>query len=272
MNQHRLSQITASPRFAFGQNWQQFLQTLDEAAIQEAETALKTLFQLDSLAGQTFLDIGSGSGLHSLAARRLGAAVVAFDNDPDSVACTRQLQARFRPNDESWRIVVGSILDASFVSRLGQFELVYAWGVLHHTGAMRQAVAAACGLVKPDGLLALALYNAHWTAPLWKRFKYLYLVSPDWLKNILVWWFSRLKACGALLTTGRLPHRRGRGMKFTSDEIDWLGGYPYEYAAIADVTRLIAAQGFDTRRVTPTQGWTGCNEFVFQKRAAEVAA
>ena len=103
------------------------------------------------LAGRTFLDIGCGSGLFSLAALQLGAKVHSFDYDPDAVATTRQLRDRYAP-DSDWRVEQGSVLDSSLISRLGQFDIVYSWGVLHHTGALWEALDAACRLVAPGGL------------------------------------------------------------------------------------------------------------------------
>ena len=94
----------------------------------------------DSLAGLTFLDIGSGSGLFSLAARQLGASVVSFDYDPQSVACTTELKYRYFNGDENWRILEGSVLDPAFLRSLGTFISYILRGVLHHTGAMWQAL------------------------------------------------------------------------------------------------------------------------------------
>ena len=130
----------AGPRFEFGKNWQRFLNTLDERRIAEAERSLREMLDVTDLAGKSFLDVGSGSGLFSLAARRLGARVCSFDLDPHSVACTAHAQGavfRRRPAMEHLR---GSVLDRSFLDQLGTFDVVYAWGVLHHTGAMWQAI------------------------------------------------------------------------------------------------------------------------------------
>ena len=146
-------------RFSFGENWLSFLEHLDERRIAEAERSLQSLCGLERLDGKRFLDIGSGSGLSSLAARRLGATVHSFDYDIQSVSGTRKLKDRFFPHDASWTVEQGSVLDSSYMARLGEYDIVYSWGVLHHTGAMHDAIRNAASCVNHGGLFVFALYR-----------------------------------------------------------------------------------------------------------------
>src|SRR6185369_14036983 len=137
MGQHS-AEVNAGERFEFGKNWSRFLALLDERRIKEAEDSLKRMLEVETLEGKSFVDVGSGSGLFSLAARRLGAKVHSLDYDPNSVACTAELKRRYFPNDLSWRVEEGSALDRKYLASLGTFDVVYSWGVLHHTGKMWQ--------------------------------------------------------------------------------------------------------------------------------------
>ena len=149
--QRMLNRPVEEPRFGFGDNWLDFARDLRADQIAEAEKSIGNLLQRDTLAGLRFVDVGSGSGLFSLAARRLGARVHSFDFDAGSVLCTAGLRDRYFPGDADWTVEQGSILDPDYVRRLGIFDVAYSWGVLHHTGAMRDALRAAAAMVAPGG-------------------------------------------------------------------------------------------------------------------------
>ena len=267
------AQLTAAgERFGFGANWARFLRQLDEPRIQAAERSLLPMLQLPTLQGLRFLDAGSGSGLFSLAARRLGAQVHSFDFDPQSVACTRELRRRHcaergeGENDALWRVEEGSVLDPTYLAGLGQFDIVYSWGVLHHTGDQWAAMDNIGRLVQPGGRLFIAIYNDQGAISRWwtgikrqynrsavARVAIVLAYIPYFM--VLRWLYRQLTGRGKL----------ERGMSLWHDMIDWLGGYPFEVAKPEAVFRYFAARGFELRELT-TAGSTGaCNEFVFQR-------
>ena len=173
------AEVASKERFEFGKNWRNFITKLNDGRIQQAELSLKKMLEVDTVEGKSFLDIGSGSGLFSLAARNLGANVTSFDYDESSVWCTNELNKRYHSDDQSWTVMHGSVLDTEFLATLGEFDFVYSWGVLHHTGDMWRALENTCKLVKPRGTLFIAIYNYQpILTPIWKKIKYLYNIHP----------------------------------------------------------------------------------------------
>jgi 2-polyprenyl-6-hydroxyphenyl methylase/3-demethylubiquinone-9 3-methyltransferase len=248
--------------FSFGENWLRYIGQLDKAGYDEAKKSLCELVGSDTLAGKSFLDLGCGSGIFSLAAVELRASrVVSVDVDPKSVeAC---LSIKTRCNVEHWGISQGSALDANLLEALGRFDVVYAWGVLHHTGDMWGAIDNAAKLVAPKGLLIMAIYNRTRSSRFWLWFKRLYNRSGRFMKSLLVWSIVTPRVIVRLL---RLKHplRDRRGMSVYYDAVDWAGGLPYEYASFDDVCSFMAERGFPLKSARRTRS-IGCNEFVFQK-------
>lgn len=254
-------------RFAFGENWRRFLDDIDTARVHSAEQSLRSMLDMPDLRGQRFLDIGCGSGLFSLAARRLGATVVSFDYDSDSVACAAELKRRFDPGDADWRIEEGSALDEVYLRGLGVFDVVYSWGVLHHTGDMWLALALAALPVGPGGRLFIAIYNDQgWISRYWLSVKRIYNSGRlgRWAMiaaHVPYLYFLRGMARW-MLRRGPLP----RGMSLWRDMCDWLGGLPFEVATPAKVVEFYASRGFDSGIVKTCGRRHGCNEFVFRRR------
>jgi 2-polyprenyl-6-hydroxyphenyl methylase/3-demethylubiquinone-9 3-methyltransferase len=258
-------EVAAGSRFQFGENWARFLASVDETRIAAAMAALQQTLALDTFNGLTFLDVGSGSGLSSLAAHRLGAAVHSFDFDPDSVRCTAALKERFAPGARTWTIEQGSALDPVYVRRLGRYDIVHSWGVLHHTGRMWDGLAIAADAVSAGGRLFIALYNAQGArSSYWKLVKRIYNSSRIGRWSMLAVHLPYPYAASLVwrLITGRLGRQSRRGMTYWYDYVDWIGGLPFEVARPADVSSFLAQRGFRQINSILTRR-SGCNEFVF---------
>lgn len=278
---------SAGRRFQFGRNWHDFLSTVDERRIREAERHLQRLLSLERLDGLGFLDVGCGSGLMSLAASRLGAGVRSFDVDEDAVRCALELKRRHGTGRSDWVISRGSILDRTFLESLGSFDIVYSWGVLHHTGAMWHAIDNVTIPVAAGGRLAIAIYNDQGNASeRWLRVKETYNRLPVPLRSAYVIWIMGKEELDfawnprLLLRPRSYYHQwhryvgswrnyyRSRGMSRWHDMVDWVGGYPFEVARPDRVESFLSNLGFSLEAGHLTEG-PGNNEFVFRNRRSD---
>ena len=269
-------EISDKERFEFGENWKIFLTKINESRIKEAEISFKAMLKLENLEGKSFLDIGSGSGLSSLVAKNLGAAVCSFDFDDSSVWCTKELKSRYYPDDLNWEVKQGSALNTKFLDSLGKFDIVYSWGVLHHTGEMWLAIENSLNLVKESGLFFIAIYNDQGLlSRFWWIIKFFYTKLPTFLKkpyafsiDFIVRLLSLRKYTLKLKPMAFLEpmfnYKRSRGMSVASDIVDWYGGFPYEFAKYNYLIKFIESKGYILINGREAES-LGCHELIFKK-------
>ncbi|MDY6993578.1 MAG: class I SAM-dependent methyltransferase, partial [Pseudomonadota bacterium] len=183
--------------FNFGKNWLAFSQkALTTERVQQAQEDFAQLFEGIALQNKTFLDIGFGQGLSLLIAKQHGAQVVGCDINPTCQQALVQSSTHF-PDIQLADILIfeGSILESTLVKQLlaqshqQGFDIVHSWGVLHHTGNMQRAIEHAAALVKPVGILVVAIYNRHWSSSIWLAIKWLYSHAPNFLQKVLIYLF-----------------------------------------------------------------------------------
>ncbi|WP_455201305.1 class I SAM-dependent methyltransferase [Kaarinaea lacus] len=269
-----INKIDTDFRFAFGKNWKKYVRLVSDDRLQSAMDSLKHMLNEESLAGKTFVDVGCGSGLFSLAALKLGAKqVLSIDYDENSVNCAKYLNNKYGPFD-NWRIEQGSILNNDLIKTFGEFDYVYSWGVLHHTGDMWKAFENVIDLIAPNGVLFITIYNDQFLiSRIWKKIKYIYNKSPRPVQFLMGNFYFLITATRAFLTdivNGRSPLNRyrsshTRGMNAYYDAIDWIGGYPFEVAEPGKIFGFYRDRGFELIELLTRNG-PGCNEFVFRKK------
>ena len=261
--------------FDFGKNWINFSKNIDEERIELAINSFTSLIDID-FKKKSFFDVGCGSGLSSLVALRLGAKVFAIDSDAYSIISTTNLLKKFSRN-KNYKIEQKSILDEEFIRKVKKFDVVYSWGVLHHTGEMWRALENCSLKVKKKGKLVLAIYNDQGGASKrWHYIKKIYVSSPKIIKFFLVgFFFLYFEIRSFLIKLLRFQNpfpfddwknkKKNRGMSVIHDLIDWVGGYPFEYSKPEKIFIFLKKKGFILDNLKTNAGGHGCNEYVFTK-------
>jgi 2-polyprenyl-6-hydroxyphenyl methylase/3-demethylubiquinone-9 3-methyltransferase len=263
--------------YQFGKNWQHFLSQIDPKRLEIAKQSIIDFAGVDDLQNMSVVDLGCGSGLFSWAAHGLGAQrLVSMDVDQLSIACAQHLR-ELAGNPDNWTITEGSILDDQFMQNLGQFDMVYSWGVLHHTGQMYHAIDNAIARVADDGYLYITIYNharGMMGSKTWLKIKRLYNRLPrigqlclEWT-YIAYWLQSKLfRLRNPLRIIREYPKRRG--MSWRTNINDWMGGYPYEYANIEKIFKHVqnSQPRLELINLNQSHG-LGTNHFLFHLRPA----
>lgn len=263
-------------RFNFGENWSEFQdKKVNSRTISEAKKSLREWTGLNDLTGKKFLDIGTGSGLFSLAAWEMGAEkVYSFDYDKVCVECARRMQKRaVRTPTENWIIEQGDVLNIDYMKQFyGQYDIVYSWGVLHHTGNMQRALDLAAKCVQEKGLLFISIYNDQGKmSELWKRVKKTYNKVNDRNKKMLIllsgiYLYGFKRAIQIVKSERPKVLKDARGMDEYIDLVDWVGGYPFEVATAEKIIIFYLNRGFLLKKLfAPKRNYGGCNQFVFVK-------
>ncbi|MGC6422214.1 MAG: class I SAM-dependent methyltransferase [Flavobacteriaceae bacterium] len=272
MSEYLLRDEAQKKRFDFGKNWKNFLDGINNQHIENSKEKLLQGLEMQHLKGKSFLDVGSGSGLSSLSARISGARVYSFDFDEHSVFSTQYLKNKFFKEDPDWQIEKGSVLDKDYMESLGKFDIVYSWGVLHHTGHMKTALENVNQNVKNGGFLFIAIYNDQGVrSRIWKVLKKTYvnlkMTRPLFIAlGYLLFWFPQLiKGIVTGKPNFQKDYKKKRGMSLHHDIVDWMGGYPFEVATRETIINLYEKQGYKLQNLISCGNKLGCNEFVFKK-------
>jgi len=268
-----LESINRGERFNFGLNWQNYNINLNEDILKKATISMQKLLGVENLIEKKFLDVGSGSGIMSLVAANMGAYVYSFDFDENSYQATKLLKEKFHVNNDNWDIKLGSVLNREFMESYKDFDIVYSWGVLHHTGDLKNALNNVLLPLSKNGTLVLAIYNDQgFKSKIWEKIKKSYCKSK--FKKIIIniifipFFFTISLLIGLIKYKNPfhqfLKYSSYRGMAIYHDWIDWLGGYPFEYLKPEEIIMFFLRRGFSLKNLKTTNS-LGCNEFVFKK-------
>ena len=235
----------------------------------ELEGVIKHLQHIypDGLEGKTVLDGGCGSGMVSVAFATLGADVTGVD-------VTRQCVENGRKNAQRFGVECRFIqADLVTLSLDDQFDIIYTWGVLHHTPDAEASFHSLATHLKEDGDIIIAVYLRTPLSGFWNSIRVFYQRSPSMLKTVT------RKTTAALLAGVDMAKRLVGGrqrymMRGTSNEEivnDWFGVPHRTFHSYDEVYKWFEDAGLAYELVDPHTGrFKSTSNFVV--RGARLAA
>lgn len=120
----------------------------------DAPNPFEELMGIRELSGKRVLEIGCGMGFHSEMLIRAGAEVVAVDLSPTSVMATTKRLAQKKLTADVRQ------MDAEALEfPTGTFDMVWSWGVIHHSSRTGRIVREIERVLQPGGKARIMVYN-----------------------------------------------------------------------------------------------------------------
>ncbi|MBI2637974.1 class I SAM-dependent methyltransferase [Candidatus Peregrinibacteria bacterium] len=158
----------------------------------ELEPHIPSFAQFSKAKWKKVLEIGVGAGVDFLEWIRHGAHATGIDLTEAAIKHTRERLEAHNIKPHQYRLLASDAEKLPFADR--EFDIIYSWGVLHHTPDTTQAFKEALRVLKPGGILKAMIYHIpSWTGFLlwiqhcllkgrpWKTSRYAlfhYLESP----------------------------------------------------------------------------------------------
>jgi 2-polyprenyl-3-methyl-5-hydroxy-6-metoxy-1,4-benzoquinol methylase len=131
----------------------------------------------DDLHGRRVLEIGCGMGLHSLELARRGAEVHAVDLTETAVEATRARMKEFEVEADVRQADAESL---PYDDRT--FDLVWSWGVIHHSARTARVVREIARVTKPGGQTRVMVYNRDGTSARYILLRH-YLLGGEFVRR-----------------------------------------------------------------------------------------
>lgn len=255
-------------QFDFWKNWINFSKNkLDSEKYSQAIGSLDDFIWKENIIDKTVIDIWCWSWIFSMWFLALWAKKVLWlDVNENSLIATKLNYDNYSNNGGLLTTKFASILDEKDLLDIEQYDIVYSRWVLHHTWNMYKAFDNSSSLVKKWWYLCIAIYNKHWSSPIWRIIKKLYLESPKIIKKLFIFIFYPIIFIAKFLVTLENPFKKERWMNFYYDVIDWIWWYPYEYASVSEIEKYFVERWFELKKVKKSSTPTWCNDFLFYKK------
>ena len=204
----------------------------------------------EGVKGKKVLDAGSGSGMVSIAFAVMGASVTGVDI---TSKCIENGRKRAKAFGVECRFVQS---DLTMLDLHEDFDIIYSWGVLHHTADAKASFFRLVEHLRPGGEIIIAVYLRTAFSSFWNFSRVFYQSSPGFAK-------TAFRRSASVLLNGydavrkALMKKERYMLRGTSNEElvnDWFGVPHRTFHTYTEVYEWFREKGLDYRLVNPATG------------------
>jgi ubiquinone/menaquinone biosynthesis C-methylase UbiE len=237
--------------------WTEYLPEYDET-----EKHWKIFFTSEEVAGRSVLDAGCGTGIFSIIFANQGAGrVTGIDISEGSLGTARGLKEKF--GLDSAEFMKQDMLDLPFAD--ASFDIVWAWGTVHHTTDPFQAIDQLIRVLKPGGALLLAVYTRTRLTFIHEIIRKTLVRTPRRSWTCLSKVMALFLAPVVLFFKKREKSRKGE--KLEELILDWYFVPIRHYYRPEEIRKYLEDKGFAIEKFLPASGrFDSTSNFIFKAR------
>ena len=221
----------------------------------------------DEVRGKTVLDAGCGTGIFSIIFANKGSAkVTGIDISEGSLSTARKLKEKFHLDNTEFR--KEDMLRLPFDDEC--FDIVWAWGTVHHTTAPYRAITELMRVLKGGGSILLAVYTRTKLTFIHEIIRKTLVRTPRGSWTFLSKMLALLLAPVVFLFKKREKSRKGE--KLEELILDWYFVPIRHYYYPSEIRRYLEKHGYSIENYLPASGrFNSTSNFIFKARKPVVS-
>jgi 2-polyprenyl-6-hydroxyphenyl methylase/3-demethylubiquinone-9 3-methyltransferase len=225
---------------------------------------LEGFFENGEVRGKSVLDAGCGSGVFSVIFAEKGAVVTGVDASEKAIEAGKELKRE--RGEENVEFMRADMLDLPF--RDSSFDVVWAWGSVHHTERPMHALDELLRVLNTNGVMLLALYRKSRLTPLHGILTRIFSRAPLAVQPFLAKLMALMLYPFVALFRKREKVRKGETLEHLV--LDWFFVPARRHFDPDEIRSYVEARGLEVERVVDAAGrFDSTSNFILKMRRAE---